>query len=78
MTLTLNISKEGKPFYKSEEKPGGFVEEKMTHPSSTIHMKKYPPISHSFDNHLFENSDESGDDYSVEGPGRDRDWVPSI
>lgn len=79
MSLTLNVSKEAKLFYKSEQKRIGSVEERTIHPSSTIHMKKYSPNpSRSVDDHLFENSDESGDDYPVEGPGRGRDWISHL
>ena len=80
MSLTLNVCKEAKLFYKSEQKSRECLEERMIHPSSTIHMKKYSPVRssptpRSANNRLFENSDESSDECSVDGVDQGRDWT---
>ena len=83
MSLTLNVSKEAKLFYKNEEKIREWSEEKMIHPSSTIHMKKYSPAQsstlRSTNNHLSKTSDESSDECSTEGPDQGRDdWMSQV
>ena len=69
MSLTLNVSKEAKLFYKNEEKIRECSEERMIHPSSTIHMKKYSPAQSSTlpptYNHLSKTSDESSDECPI-------------
>ena len=84
MSLTLNVSKEAKLFYKNEEKIRECSEDRMIHPSSTIHMKKYSPAQsstlRSTNNHLFKTDDESSDECSTpEGPNQNRDdWMSQV
>ena len=84
MSLTLNVSKEARLFYKNEEKIREFSEERMIQPSSTIHMKKYSPAQSSTlrspNSHLFKISDESSDECPAsEGPDQRRDdWMSSV
>ena len=84
MSLTLNVSKEAKLFYKNEEKIRECSEERVIHPSSTIHMKKYSPAQSSTlrptNNHLSKTSDESSDECPLAedlDQGRD-DWISRV
>ena len=84
MSLTLNVSKEAKLFYKNEEKIRECSEERMIHPSSTIHMKKYSPAQSSTlrptNNHLSKTSDESSDECLLAedlDQGRDG-WISQV
>lgn len=65
MSLTLNVSKEAKLFYKNERKSRESVEERIMQPSATIHMKKYSPRRMSNHSTFFENSDDQSSDDSL-------------
>ena len=82
MSLTLNVSKEAKLFYKNEEKIRECSEERMIHPSSTIHMKKYSPAQSSTlrptNNYLSKTSDESSDECPTTGGQSKDDWMSQV
>ena len=82
MSLTLNVSKEAKLFYKNEEKIRECSEERMIHPSSTIHMKKYSPAQSSTlrptNNYLSKTSDESSDECPTMGGQSKDDWMSQV
>ena len=79
MSLTLNVSKEAKLFYQSEQKIREGLEGGVIQPSSTIHMKKYSPAgptnSRSVDNHLFGSSDAQSSDECLEELEQNKDWM---
>ena len=63
MSLTLNISKEAKLFYKNERRIKECSEARTMQPTTTIHMKKHSPPNR-IDAHptLFGHDDEQSDD----------------
>ena len=74
MSLTLNISKEAKIFYKNERRIKECVEARIIQPTTTIHMKKHSPPNR-LDEHpaLFgHDDDQSSDDCLMEDDMRKR------
>lgn len=64
MSLTLNISKEAKIFYKNDRRIKERLEARIIQPTTTIHMKKHCPPNRPDDHHtLFgHDEDQSSDD----------------
>lgn len=72
MSLTLNISKEAKIFYKNDRRIKERLEARIIQPTTTIHMKKHCPPNRLDDHHtLFaHDEDQSSDDCLMEGDMR--------
>ena len=80
MSLTLNVSKEAKLFYQSEQKIREYREGDTIQPSSTIHMKKYAPEKVRYSDllrseNVYRSDDGTSSDEYLEDTQDRRDWI---